>query len=183
MLELLGTVPDREIAERYGIDGSTVCKKRKQLRIPSFRHPPPRSARVVKILGLPTWKAAQRLGISENAVASLRKKWNLPLPSRTEWRWDRKTLNRLGREPDTWIAWTTGMGFRTVRAKRESLGIPPCGRLKKWTPEENALLGTLPDGVIAERIGRSAAAVRAHRLYLGIPGCPSTTPPKKPSRK
>jgi hypothetical protein len=166
--DLLGKVPDREISERYGIDISTLCKRRKRYGIPRFERVR-RTARVVKILALPTKEAARRLGLSHSMVVNLRKKWELPGPSRTEWRWTPKTLARLGKEPDTWIAWTTGMGFRTVRAKREALGIPSCGRLRKWTPEEDALLGTAPDDEIAERIGRTRTAVAAHRMKLKIP--------------
>lgn len=168
ILGFLGKMPDREISERYGIDISTLCKKRKRLGIPKFERVR-RTARVVKILALPTKEAARRLGLPEEVIARLRKKWDLPPPSRTEWRWNRKTLARLGKEPDTWIAWSTGMGFRTVRAKRESLGIPPCGRLRRWTPEEEALLGTAPDKEIAERIRRSLQMVSARRRRLGIP--------------
>lgn len=168
ILDLLGKVPDRVISERYGIDISTLCKKRKRNGIPTYQKVR-RTARTIKTLALPTKEAARRLGISEDQVSNLRKKWGLPPPSRTEWRWNRRTLARLGKEPDTWIAWTTGMGFRTVRAKRESLGIPPSGRLRKWTPEEVALLGTAPDKEIAERIGRSPAAVLSRRGLLKIP--------------
>lgn len=169
MLALLGKVPDREISERYGIDISTICKKRKRRGIPSFTRSIRRTARVVKILALPNQEAARRLGCSVNKVRALRKRWGLPSPSRTERRWDRKTLARLGKEPDTWIAWDTGMGFRTVRAKREALGIPSCGLRRLWTPEEEALLGTASDGAIAKRIGRSREAVQGRRWLLGIP--------------
>lgn len=172
MLDLLGKVPDREISEQYGIDVSTICKKRKRIGIPPSRHPLPRTARTVKILSYPTREAAQRLGLSSHAVLKLRKIWNIPSPSRTEWRWDRKTLARLGKEPDTWIAWDTGMGFRTVRAKRQALGIPPCGLRRLWTPDEEALLGTAPDAEIAQRIGRSKQAVQGRRWLLKIPAWP-----------
>lgn len=168
ILDLLGKVPDREISERYGIDISTLCKRRKRYGIPRYQRIR-RTARVIKILALPTREAARRLGLSISATADLRKRWQLPGPSRTEWRWTPKLLARLGKEPDTWIAWRTGMGFRTVRAKREALGIPPCGRLRKWTPEEVALLGTAPDKEIAERIGRTPGAVTARRMILKIP--------------
>jgi hypothetical protein len=168
ILDLLGKVPDREISERYGIAVSTLNKKRKRNGIPTFKRNIRRTAKVVKILGFPTKEAARQLGLSRNAVETLRKKWGLPAPSRTEWRWDRKTLARLGREPDTRIAWDTGMGFRTVRAKRQALGIAPCDIQGRWKPEEQALLGTAPDDVIAKRIGRTLHAVRVRRWHKGI---------------
>lgn len=169
ILDLLGKVPDREISQRYGIAVSTLIKKRQRSGIPAFKRTIRRTARIVKILGFPTREAARQLGLSFNAVGILRKKWGLPPPSRTEWLWDRKTLARLGREPDTSIAWETGMGFRTVRAKRQALGIAPYLVWRIWSPEEEALLGTAPDEVIAKRIGRTPAAVHVRRMKLGIP--------------
>jgi hypothetical protein len=169
ILDLLGKVPDGEISQKYGIAVSTLNKKRRRSGIPSYKRPIRRTAKVVRILGFPTREAARLLDLSLNQVQALRKKWGLPPPSRTEWLWDRKTLARLGREPDTWIAWDTGMGFKTVRAKREALGIAPCGLLRRWTPKEDALLGTASDGVIAKRIGRTRGAVYARRLKLRIP--------------
>jgi hypothetical protein len=162
-------VPDGEISQKYGIAVSTLNKKRRRSGIPSYKRTIRRTARVVRILGLPTKEAARQLGMSNKKVERLRKKWGLGPPSRTEWRWDRKTLARLGKEPDTWIAWDTGMGFRTVRAKRQALGIAPCGLLRRWTPKEDALLGTASDGVIAKRIDRTRGAVYARRSRLGIP--------------
>jgi hypothetical protein len=175
ILDLLGKVPDREISERYGIAVSTLNKKRHRSGIPPFKRTIRRTAKVVKILGFPTKEAARLLDLSRHQVKALRKEWGLPPPSPTEWLWDRKTLARLGREPDTWIAWDTGMGFRTVRAKREALGIAPCGLLRRWTPQEKALLGTAPDDVIAKRISRTPGAVLAYRLKLKIPAWKATS--------
>lgn len=179
ILDLLGKVPDGEISKKYGIAVSTLNKKRRRSGIPSYKRTIRRTAKVVKILGFPTREAARLLDLSPYQVLALRKKWGLPPPSRTEWLWDRKTLARLGKEPDTWIAWETGMGFRTVRAKREALGIAPCGILRRWTPKEDALLGTASDGVIAKRIGRTRGAVYARRLRLGIPARMASPPGKK----
>jgi hypothetical protein len=123
---------------------------------------------VIKLLSLPTREAARRLDLRHTEIVKLRKKWSLPPPSRTEWRWSRKILARLGREPDTRIARDTGIGFRTVRAKREALGIAPFRIWQPWRPEEEALLGTGPDQEIAEQLGRSRTAVQFRRVKLGI---------------
>jgi hypothetical protein len=168
ILQLLGKIPDRELSQRFGIARATVAKKRSRLGIPAARRGLPRTRRVIQLLSLPTREAARRLDLSPAQIAALRKQWSLPTPSRTEWRWTRKILARLGQEPDTRIARDTGIGFRTVRAKRESLGIAPFRVWQPWRPEEEALLGTCPDQEIAEQLGRSWKAVEFRRHQLGI---------------
>jgi hypothetical protein len=179
VLRLLGKVPDRELSQRFGITRAALAKKRQRLGIRAGERTVPRTRRVIKLLGLPTSEAARRLGLPPAQIARLRKKWGLPPPSRTEWRWSPKILARLGKEADTRIARDTGIGFRTVRAKRQTLGIPPFSVWRPWRPEEDALLGTGPDQEIAERIGRSCMAVEARRQKLGIPTWKPGPAPKR----
>ena len=77
----------------------------------------------------------------------------------------------LGKKPDTIVAEKTGRGRRHIRAKRESLGIPPfqLHTTIRWTLKTTKKLGSMPDAELAKELGVASGTVALHRRRLGIP--------------
>lgn len=79
----------------------------------------------------------------------------------------------LGTLPDSDVAEHLDLSASTVRLKRISLGIPPCGFRHRsvgiWTPKVLARLGKESSGTIARDIGVSRQRVDQKREELGIP--------------
>ncbi len=83
-------------------------------------------------------------------------------------KWPNNLLARLGKEPDTHIAQSMGVGTWVVCAKRNSLGIPKY-KIVQWVPEWIGRLGKEPDSVIARLMGASVTAVSMKRCQMRIP--------------
>ena len=75
----------------------------------------------------------------------------------------------MGNLPDKEIARRIGKHYKTVWAKRVTLGIPNRHRLVRvWTKADDALLGTASDAEIARKLGASRESVYLRRSRRGI---------------
>jgi hypothetical protein len=159
---------DREFAARFGMSMPAVYLRRKALGIPAFvaREPIVITPELIEALYLPDSAACQRTGYSSATIQRLRRKLGISSRKRP---WTPEVIARLGKEPDQDIARDLGFALRSVQAKRQMLGIPPCPNSLFWRPEEVALLGTMPDEEVAARLGRPILGVQAKRKSLKIP--------------
>ncbi|MBI4662730.1 MAG: hypothetical protein HY735_28280 [Verrucomicrobia bacterium] len=136
---LLGTRPDRELAQVLGRTVRAIESQRHRLGIyrqPSIRLKTRRwKPAEIALLGTrPDPELATRLGRSEGSVRVQRRKKGIPAFDQ------RRSANARKSHP-----------------------------LNPWTPREKALLGTMWDRKLAARIGRSEISVRMQRLKMGIP--------------
>ncbi|MFN7892588.1 MAG: hypothetical protein ACK5OC_19985, partial [Pirellula sp.] len=184
---IIGTVPDRVIAERFGIAVRSVAVRRHNLGIASthreIAEAPKWSKSMDKQLGtMADTDLAKLLGIKRYFIRQRRaelgipafKTAPLPPPSQhiskklvmTEAR-----MAKLGTVPDTRLAQLWGVSSGTVTRHRKSLGIDPFrpGAELEWTTGMLNQLGELPDGAIAREYGVSFICVKVKRISLGIP--------------
>lgn len=137
--QLLGTLPDRELAERFG---------RSVRAIESQRH---------------------RLGIlRQPAIADKTRRWTPAEIALLGTRPDPELATRLGRTEGSVRVQRRKLGIRAFDQRR-SANARKSYPLKPWTPREQALLGTMWDRKVAARIGRSEISARMQRRKLGIP--------------
>ena len=80
----------------------------------------------------------------------------------------RLILPRLGCEPDTVIARSTGLGVATVSRLRRARKIPPLRPVVRLTDEIIGKLGTRPDSMIARHHKVSRNTVHRWRRERGI---------------
>ena len=184
-LALLGTASDREVAAEIGFDPTVVRRKRHVLGIPPF-HPPPYPQvernwlpREDRILGTLSDKvAAARIGCSRVLVSLRRRHLGIPAFGRAPlpFRWTRRWLSRLGKEPDNRLAGDMGVSRKIVAEKRAELGIPAVRDARKvaLTPELRRLLRQ-PSAIVRRRTGLGETTISALRRRLGIP------PPRRSS--
>jgi Bacterial regulatory proteins, luxR family len=116
---------------------------------------------------------SRELGISASVVTAKRNSLGVG-PSRgverTRKPWSKTELAMLGKKPDTWVAQKTGRGRRHVRAKRESLGIPPF-QTQNWVEWNKATVakiksGKLTNAELARELGVSEGTVALHRRRM-----------------
>jgi hypothetical protein len=172
---LLGTMPDRLLAERLGCSRQAIVERRRKLRIPPFHpHRRPWSRAEEELLGtMPDKRLARRLNRSAEGVAARRAAKGIPIFNPKKHRWQPADDKLLGGRPDAQIALLLGISRLAVHHRRRRLGIAPAGGRKfapppPWRPSEDALLGSAPDTEVARRLGRSVANVSRRRHHLGI---------------
>lgn len=181
-LALLGTMSDRDVAERIGGKPEAVLAKRQALRIEAFK---PKTSPVkgkarpnfdwnesnLKLLGTMTdAELGKKLGLANTTVAAKRR--SLGIPGRNG-RLEPIVIPRnfklkLGKWSDGKIASKLGVASSAVSRARRKLGIPPIMKANYLPPEADEYLGKLPDTVIAERFGVSRTCVGNRRAALGI---------------
>jgi transcriptional regulator with XRE-family HTH domain len=178
-IELLGKVPDVEIARRLGIAASTVAAEPQRRDIPSVLAPFEWTDEALALLGMDTDdRVAAVLGVSRSSVSNKRRELDIPSASGREtargqpradpfWMPERDAL--LGTESDAAIGRRLGISTGRVRRRRLHLGIPPAHVVARydWT-EVDPLLGRRYDREIAARFGMHEKAVRRRRLKLKI---------------
>jgi len=197
-LALLGKQSDEEVARLLKTSRKSVIKKRQDLGIQCHAKSSDLwhswTDREIAMLGKKIDReVAEKIGIGTMCVINKRKLLRIPCfiqrkstnrPSRSLADWTLQETAVLGTMGDTAAAELLGLGAGTVRLKRISLGIPPCGFNRRnagiWTPEVVARLGKESSTVIARDIGVSRSRVNQKREELGIPRVTAKKPSKKP---
>ena len=155
---LLGTMPDRNLAQRLGRSPRTIIMRRRKLRLAPFR-PPARhwSWAEEELLGtMPDRRLARRLNRSVQSVAARRRARHLPILHSKIYEWTPVDDKLLSERPDAQVAMLLGISRLAVQHRRLRLGISRPGRdyvrLRPWQPGEDALLGTASDSEVARRL-------------------------------
>jgi hypothetical protein len=168
-IRLLGTAPDRIIANRLGRSVYSVEHKRRKLGIkPDSTHfwTPKEEAIIGKVSDA---EAARRLGRSRKAVEHRRRKLGMAffrMENRRQWSASEEVL--LGTHSDAIVAKRLGRTVLSVATKRREKGIPAKTEERRWTPQEIAMLGTMSDREAALKLNRTVIAVRNKRHKCGI---------------
>jgi hypothetical protein len=172
--ELLGTLPDKQLARRFKRTLESVRTRRASKGIPVCDPKKHRwTADDDKLLGLrPDAQVALLLRITKEAVKHRRHQLRISLPGQERiipaskpWLPEDDAL--LGTISDQEVARRLGRSATSVKARRARQGIASCRHW--WTPGQDVLLGKFPDEELARRLGRTTEAVLARRERLGIP--------------
>jgi hypothetical protein len=173
--KLIGTMPDRAVAERLRRSVSAVAARRKLKEIPYLNpalRPWPEAE--IKLLGKAAdAEVAKRTGRTLKSVQDKRRKVGLLVRPRARPLTAREDL-LLGTKPDTKLAVELNRNRMDVYWRRLKLGIKPAVERpphRDWMPEEDKFLGTASDAAIGRRLVRSVDSVQLRRLGLGLPSC------------
>ena len=122
---LLGTMPDRHLAQRLGITPVMVAYQRKRLGIKKFAPPSAWSDQHDHLLGTKTDAAlAQELGVPKHLVLRRRRALKVPAFGPSGWpAWPQEQVHLLGTMPDAELAQQIGRSVSAVRQQRLALGI------------------------------------------------------------
>jgi hypothetical protein len=172
-LALLGTAPDRVVAQRLGLTGTSVGRKRQMLGIPSHSPTPPVlwTPAMTGLLGkVSDAEVGRRFGIS--FVTAQRKRRQLGIAPVMESRRIERTrdLRRILKLPQSEIRARYGLPSQTVSQLRRQLGVaaPPSVRRHRWARSEIARLGRASDRQVAEALGLGPETVARERRRRGI---------------
>jgi transcriptional regulator with XRE-family HTH domain len=186
MISLLGTMPDRQVAEIIGRAHTEIGVWRRKFGIPAYdlQHSQGslkgKSLIVVSARSLRTHRFT--LGVSQRVIAEragLQTSYYGELERGLLSRVRRPTLERLATalqcQPDELIDVSARPMEETllpvtaqqkiIQQRRRLLQA----KQRRWTPEEDALLGTMSDNDLADRLGCLDGAVLTRRRQLGIP--------------
>ena len=122
---LLGTMPDRHLAQRLGVTPVMVAYQRKRLGIEKFAPPSAWSDQHDHLLGTKTDAAlAQELGVPKHLVLKRRRALKIPAFGPSGWpAWPQEQVHLLGTMPDAELAQQIGRSVSAVRQQRLTLGI------------------------------------------------------------
>lgn len=122
---LLGTMPDRHLAQQLGITPVIVAYQRKQLGIKQYAAPSTWAAENDHLLGTKTDAAlAQELGMPKHLVLKRRRELKIPAFGPSGWpAWPQEEIKKLGTMPDAELAQQIGRSVSAVRQQRLALGI------------------------------------------------------------
>lgn len=164
--DLLGTVPDRAVAEQYGVSKQRVHQYRKKFGIPAYE-PLQQRPEYFDLLGtMPDADIARKYGVSAMRVGGCRRRHDIPA---YEPAWKRREyLDLLGKLPDTVIARQYGVSQISVCRQRNKRKIPVYTTVPVCATFFE-LLGKMPDAQLARQYEISAAAVWRQRHKYGIP--------------
>ena len=123
--ELLGTMPDRHLAQRLGITPVMVAYQRKRLGIKKFSPPSAWSDQHDHLLDTKTDHAlAKELGVPKHVVLKRRCALKIPAFGPSGWpAWPKEQAQLLGTMPDAELAQQIGRSVSAVRQQRLTLGI------------------------------------------------------------
>lgn len=181
MISQLGLASDRQVAAELGLCHASVCRKRRQLNIPSYAPPPHDqyggydwTRREIALLGRHTdRRVAKLLGITLSAVINKRQLLQIPpfKPPARPVVWTPRKIAELGRSTDSAVAAKLGISPSSVKRKRQQLGIAavdePRGvvRSAKLKP-----LLRLPPSVARRQTGLKYDTLAKLRRELGVCG-------------
>lgn len=125
---LLGTMPDRHLAQRLGITPVMVAYQRKQLGIKQYAAPSTWAAENDQLLGTKTDAVlAKELGVAKHTVLNRRRELKIPAFGPSGWpAWPQEQVRLLGTMPDAELAQQIGRSVSAVRQQRLALGIKAC---------------------------------------------------------
>lgn len=139
-VQMLGTMPDQQIADLSSIPVKTVSAERRKRGIEkayASRHDTPNAtppaggsfkwcAKTRKLLGQYSDNAVGKLlGLSKTPVRAERERMKIPaFRQGATMRWTQKRIERLGLQSDPTLAHEWGVSVTRVRNKRLSLEIP-----------------------------------------------------------
>jgi hypothetical protein len=169
MPELLGKMPDRELALKTGSRPATIGKIRRKAGIPAFTvRSPVRTPRehkprqwhgmVGKMLDV---EVARVAGVSPITVGAYRRQMGIARFSATP-AWHKL----VGTIPDTEVARVAGVTVKTVsmHRKRNNIPRPSSHKTEPW----HALAGKTTDAEVARDVGLTSSAVGFYRRKMGI---------------
>lgn len=162
---LLGTMSDKETAEKLGLSITTIRTRRVVLGIPIKQAP-----RIVhnKFNWTPEIEAqlgtmgdrqlAEHLGVSRTHVTNRRKVLGIApkdeaVTSSLKFEWTPEMDALLGSTLDKVIAKQLGLSTTSVSKRRNILNIAPYVHPTRWSQDQDALLGTAPDTELAAQWG------------------------------
>ena len=171
MIALLGKRSDRQLARNFHLDVNIVTRKRRALKIPSFRSSKsPWTKEDLALLGkIPDPKLAKKMGVNVTSIAKKRNKLGI-VPFTVPVKWTKAMIGMLGTMTDPQVALELSLSKKQVIRKRIALKIP--GFLRRrfhWTPEHLALLGKMQDTDFARKFDVNRVVVSRKRRILGIP--------------
>jgi hypothetical protein len=167
---LLGTMSDRDFAERFGYDLNFVGGFRVRNAIPSFRERQqafPWTPYRIKCLGkFSDHQLARRWGIAWWTVWEKRDALGIRARfSRSTW--TQEMLRELPALTPAAAAAKFGLSIHQILKKRKAIGLYR-GAPRRFTPADDALLGTMSDAQVARQLGMLPASVSQRRRLLGI---------------
>lgn len=189
LLNLLGTVADKQLAQIAGIHPETVTQERQRRGIGASaprREPIAWTPAMIRLLGTaPDRTVATILSLNHRSVYRKRKlleiaPFQAPPHERTGNAWSPRALRLLGKMSDRALAQRLGIPAPTVQFKRSVLGIPPFKDplpAIQWTGQMLELLGKITDRDFVKCFSMDLRSVRLKREELGLP------PHRAPSRK
>ena len=178
-IRLLGTAPDRVIAERLGLSHATVQFKRSRLGIAPYQEPSKPiewTEEMVALLGKITDRRFVELHLMTlERVQRKREELGIPPCVEPTQKVARTAeVEALLRLPNQAVMKRTGLSKTTILQLRRELDRPaPNTRAWRWTSERVAQLGKMPDAELAEEMEITPSAVARKRRALGIEAyCP-----------
>lgn len=162
--ELLGKLPDAELAKRLGVNRRLIWKWRTERKIPS----PPRATvapavlspdQVAQLGKRSDGELAREFGFSDFQIQQVRTRLGIPrhVPDRSE------MDAMLGTITDLAIGSTLGIAQPVVSKLRRDRGIPATRDALNWTAELQALLPLLSDEALAARACCGVMQIQAIR--------------------
>lgn len=173
MLSLLGTMPDKELAERLGLHHATVWRERTRqkrgawtARQSAVTWTPEALAQLGRVSD---YQLALQLGVNSGVVRGKRCSLGIPSGSPRPRRvWTEAEVTLLGTASDQEMAEQLGCTSSQIfhaRKQRNILHFRPV----HWADAVFQQLGVVPDTQIAQVAGISASAVWDERKRRGIP--------------
>ena len=169
--QLLGQVPDEDVALQLGRSVEAVIQKRRKLRIAKFNSRLRRWTQEEDewLRTMRNRDFSSRFGRTLVAIQQRRKNRGIPQPKRHARPWTSQEDDLLGKITDRDCALQLKRPQLSVIQRRRQLGIPAFHPLHRaWSKAEDELLGTMPDGKLAKRLGRTLVGVRVRRVRLRI---------------
>lgn len=178
LIERLGTAPDTELADQFGVNATTVGELRTRHGIRKFSSRD-KLARdnpdLVSRLGTATdIELSTQFGIPGYLIALLRRHLGIKRFSPYDQLAREKPdlVARLGVDSDTELATAFGLSYETVNQFRRYLGIDKYskdGGARNVPPEHIEMFKSISLGEMAKLTGKTTKALRKIRKALGIP--------------
>jgi hypothetical protein len=183
-IEMLGTMPDSEVARRLGVAHANVRYKRMALGIAACKNMKGYvwKQKDIRLLGKKSdEEVAALLGLTKTTIRNKRVELGIGAFAYQSklWReWAEEELAMLGKFTDKEVGRRLNIKEMCVASKRHVLGIEPFQprgvnksprpNAVKWTRQNVELLGKIPDKRIAEIMGVCRKSIMRKRKQLGI---------------